>query len=142
MSLFPTARILPLLHDHFQAAGTAWHGLEALMALVVDHSVDPDPYWPTMLSLLIQAGAVDYFIGIATSVLPDISHSTFRDVEDRKRDALIGVIWCFEQMLVKDIARIGWGVFDALKRLKANAGEPLAIQWQAGNALQRWDTYV
>lgn len=142
LSLFPSSKVIPILRVHFVTAASSYNGLEAVVSLIVDHSVNPDPKWGNMLSILIQAGVVDHFIAVAT--LPPLGnpHPSYTIVEDAKRDALVGILWCFEQMLAKDIACVGWEVIAALVRLESSAVESFPTQWQAGECLKRWDRCV
>jgi len=92
-----------------------------------------------MLSTLIRAGVIDYFAGVAERPLPEAKDRTFGYVRDAKREACIGIMRCFEQLLAKDIAFIKPDVFIVLQRLKRDPDQPLSVQFAANQALETWD---
>lgn len=163
LSLFPPPSLVSPLWDHFRTAALELDSpefhtalisleplpnyqphslqiLEPLISLIVDHSVARDSHWPTMLSALIQAGVVRYLVGVATLPLPLYSDGMlWRIIHNAKRDALIGIVWCFELMLAKDIARINRDALDALESLSADGRQPMSVQGQAKRAIETWD---
>ncbi|KAG8887833.1 hypothetical protein FRB98_008905 [Tulasnella sp. 332] len=126
------------LRLHLETADS-YEILEPLIALIVDRTAEPDPYWPTMLSALIKAGLIDYLMKIAVMTLPDQTSRSYRVVHASKRDAVTGVLRCFEQVPWKDIKHIKWHVFETLERLKEDEAQPLAVQDLAKAALATWD---
>lgn len=142
ISISPSTILIRMFRQQFESAGSSHSIMEALMALIVDHSVEPDVGWPAVLSVLIQAGVVDYLQRIAILPLPDERHATYRVVQDAKREALIGIVRCFEQMLAMDIGCIGPDVQSTLIALRKDESQPLSVQWQANHALETWDRWV
>lgn len=139
ISLSPSSTLIPILRQKFQSAGSSYSIMEALMALIIDHSVEPDIYWPTMISVLIQSGVVDYLQQVAALPLPEEANAKYRVVQDAKREALIGIVRCFEQMLAMDIGCIGPEVQMTLNTLRCDESQPLSVQWQANKAIETWD---
>ncbi|KAG8980937.1 hypothetical protein FRB94_009318 [Tulasnella sp. JGI-2019a] len=141
LSLFSPSKFFPMFRNEFMDAISSGSSkiLEPLMALIVDHSADPDAFWPTMLSALIQAGLVDYLMSMAVSLLPGQGDRLYRVVQEAKRDAVTGVLRCFEQISQADSGNIGWGVFDALEQLIRDQAQPLPVQDIAKIALRTWD---
>ncbi|KAG8852237.1 hypothetical protein FRB96_008883 [Tulasnella sp. 330] len=138
LSLLPLSYFVSKLRLHLETADS-YEILEPLIALIVDRTAEPDPYWPTMLSALIKAGLIDYLMKIAVMTLPDQTSRSYRVVHASKRDAVTGVLRCFEQVPWKDIKHIKWHVFETLERLKEDEAQPLAVQDLAKAALATWD---
>ncbi|KAG9031563.1 hypothetical protein FRB95_002557 [Tulasnella sp. JGI-2019a] len=92
-----------------------------------------------MLSALIQAGLIDYLMKVVLLVLPDQAHNRYREVQGAKRDAVTGILKCFEQLSVKDVKYIGWDVFATLEELIRDEAQPFAVQGLAKIALEAWD---
>ncbi|KAG8995241.1 hypothetical protein FRB94_009316 [Tulasnella sp. JGI-2019a] len=141
LSYYPPPTFIPTLQSRLVAAGLggSYEILEPVLALIVDHSAEPDPYWPTMLSSLIQAGVVDYFTTMAMLALPDATHNLHRVVHKAKRDGVTGLLRCFEQMSVKDVKYVGWHVFNTLEHLVTGEAQSLSVQDLAKTTLKTWD---
>ncbi|KAG8881827.1 hypothetical protein FRB97_009092 [Tulasnella sp. 331] len=141
LSYYSPVSFVPILRFKFAAAimADSYGILEPLIALIVDRMAEPDPYWPTMLSALIEAGLIDYLMRIANLSLPPQEHALFRVVQGAKRDAVTGVLRCFEQMSVRDVSHIKWRIFSLLKQLMDDEFQPLAVQDLAKAALDTWD---
>lgn len=93
-----------------------------------------------MLSMLIQARILSYFIGIATVSLPaDNTTLTWLSVYNGKRDALVGLTRCFEQLMMKDMPYVDGGMIESLVSLRFDYIQPMALQMAAKNALETWD---
>ncbi|KAG8852230.1 hypothetical protein FRB96_008876 [Tulasnella sp. 330] len=141
LSLYPPPSFIPLLHKSFEdASGTnSFTILEPLISLIVDHSAEPDLFWPTMRSALIEAGLVDYLMKMAVLPLPEQENALYRVVQGAKRDAVTGVYRCFEQMSARDVKHVEWRVFDMLEDLMMDEDQPLTVQDLARIALETWD---
>lgn len=110
------------------------------MALIVDYSAQPNLHWPVMLSNLIQAGAIDYLHRIAILPLPDdMRDAKYRTRYEAKRDAVIGIGRCFEQMQAKDMRYVGMDVLAALEELRNDERVGESTRFGAGSALDKWN---
>jgi len=137
LSLYPSSSVVPHLTAQFASVNYI-HALEPLMALIVDHSAEPDPYWATMVSVLMQSKAIPHLIECATRPLPKPEHSTFRLVKREKRDALIGIVRLFEQMSPADAGCVGIDVLVILQNLRDDTDQLASVQSLAGEALRVW----
>ncbi|KAG9000044.1 hypothetical protein FRB94_005673 [Tulasnella sp. JGI-2019a] len=141
LSLLSPSKFIPIFHKAFKAAISdgSYKILEPLTALIVIHSAEPDAFWPTMLSALIQAGLVDYLVSVAAMEAPGQEDRLYRVVQEAKRDAVTGILRCFEQMSRTDSNIIGWKVFHVLEKLVRDEAQPLPVQDTAKIALRTWD---
>lgn len=140
LSMTPTHTSIPALRVHLQEAASERSTgiLEPIVALIVDHSRISDSYWPTLLSVLISAGVIDYFERIAALPLPDLAHATFRKVQEAKRDALTGMMRCFEQVSAEDRKLIPERLLGVLRSLATDETQPMLTQRLAHVALLKW----
>jgi len=138
LSLYPSSSLILSLQTRLKSAGSEHTFLEPLIALIVDRSAEPDLYWPTMLSTLIRARLIDYLYRIAVQALPSERDSMFAIVHRAKRDALTGIMRCFQEMLAVDVGCVGPEVLEGLECLEADTHLPVTIQWQARNTLDAW----
>lgn len=67
-----------------------------------------------------------------------LRHVDYRKVQNAKRDALIGIVRIFEQMLAKDLSYVPGTVLGDLKSLRDDLGEPMTVNKLAKNALETW----
>lgn len=168
MILFPLQKIwgapAVIPHDDAYTILTKWHSawfvsilkgyiedaafeqstsiLEPLLALIVDHSSDPDRIWPTVLSRLMESGIMDYFCAIATLPLPQDRHPSFRDVQRAKRDGVTGILRCFEQITETDARMVSVVHLETLQTLIEEVGQPMLVQRLAEVALDVWTRCV
>ncbi|KAG9024278.1 hypothetical protein FRB95_011722 [Tulasnella sp. JGI-2019a] len=139
ISHIPALNMIPSLKSRFQSNQLALRS-EPLLALVVEHSITPDPLWPRTLSSLIQAGIVNFLIRVAQQSLPDdLGHREYRVIHGAKRDALITVVRIFEQIMAKDLHYIGADVPSSLRIIADDTKLPWSVQWQAKTALKWWN---
>ncbi|KAG9028462.1 hypothetical protein FRB95_006494 [Tulasnella sp. JGI-2019a] len=141
LSLVSPSKFFPVFRNAFKSAISdgSYQILKPLIALIVNHSASPDAFWPTMLNALVQAGMVDYMMSTAVLMLPGQDDRLYRVVQDAKRDAVTGVLRCFEQIPQTDSGYIGWRVFDMLEQLITDEAQPLPVQDIAKIALRTWD---
>ncbi|KAG8988809.1 hypothetical protein FRB93_003962 [Tulasnella sp. JGI-2019a] len=141
LSLFSPSTFIPMFRNDFNCAISdgSYKILEPLIALIVDHSMAPDSFWPTMLNALVQAGLIGYLMRVSVLELPDQEDRLYRVVQGAKRDAVTGVLRCFEQMPQADSCYIKWEVFDTLEKLIRDEAQPLPVQDIAKIALRTWD---
>ncbi|KAG8989914.1 hypothetical protein FRB94_013889 [Tulasnella sp. JGI-2019a] len=143
LSFFSPSIYIPMLRFYFEEAISerSYKILEPLIALIVDHSppAEPDAFWPTMLRALIQAGLLNYLIRMAVLELPDLRDSLYRVVQGAKRDAVTGILRCFEQMPQTAPGHVVDDVFDTLRWLIEDEAQPMSVQHIARTALDTWN---
>ncbi|KAG8853767.1 hypothetical protein FRB96_008022 [Tulasnella sp. 330] len=143
LCLLPSPFLIPVLRSHFKSCKSPRKQAEPLLVLVVEHTKLADPYWPEMLATFIQAGVIDFLLRIALLPLPnELGHRDYRVIQNAKRDALIAVVRIFEQIMAKDVSCVGAEVMSGLEQLSKDEAQPLAVQWQANEALQQWERNI
>ncbi|KAG8908613.1 hypothetical protein FRB99_004901 [Tulasnella sp. 403] len=109
--------------------------VDALLSLIVDRSATNDPHWPSLLTILLEAGLFQVLLTTAATVLPDGEDRTYRTVFNMKIDALVALRRIFEQVQAKDLKHIEPNTFVTLTALVENRNLPLTIQRRALDAL-------
>ncbi|KAG9027885.1 hypothetical protein FRB95_007083 [Tulasnella sp. JGI-2019a] len=128
------------LHEYFDFSRTGTTILEALMALIVDYSVEKDAQWPAVLSALIQSGITSYLHSVITLPIPmDETLATYRDTTRAISDGIVGVMHCAEQLTRSDFEYVDPAVVQGLAALASNESLPMMVQTQAKMALEAWD---
>lgn len=88
-----------------------------------------------MVSALIQAGVPTYFSRIAILDLPSHKHPQYHVIQRKKRDAVTGILRCFEQMTFQDFRFVNLEVFERLTELAWDVDQPFTVQSLARTAL-------
>lgn len=125
MTLLPKEFYIKVFTGRFAAAQSADPNLkilEPLMSLIVDRSAAPNVRWSPFFSTMPETGLIDYLTTATGTPLPDLRRPDHHAIHETKRDAVIGIIRVFEQMLAGDTRHVRRKILETLERALAISG--------------------
>ncbi|KAG9027886.1 hypothetical protein FRB95_007084 [Tulasnella sp. JGI-2019a] len=130
--------LISVLREYFDFSRNETRILEALMALIVDHSVEGDDHWTRMLSVFVRSDLTSYLFSVISLPVPtDIAHTSYREITSAISDGLVGLMHCAEQL--QSCKGVDPRVRDVLVALACDETMPMMVQQQAILALEAWD---